>query len=246
MNQSMKISFWTMFLAFLAPGVDDQTPPDDPPADDPQDPDPDPGDPSDDGDLDPPDPDPAPTARKSSTDELAALQEQNRALTAALQGLTARPQAPAAPTEEELALRNPDLDPNERFRIQANQAIRQTYGNAESAKQIALDAVDAAQFQLKCVTDPIARKYAAQVEKKRAEFIAQGKAAPPRDAMLTWVLGEQVRARASQSTGKGTSKPRQSSSEVPRGRTPNARSTVGSSAKTEREKRRERLEGVNI
>lgn len=249
MKTSSTLKFWTMFLQFLLPGANDPDPPEDTAADDA--PDADPPEPSDPDpelrDDDPPAP--APTARPapSSTDELVAMREQNRALAAALETVSGANRRPAQADENQRTLEDPNATPEQKWQAQANIALRQGYSTSQQALQLARDAADASSFQLKCVTDPMARKYSADVEKKRLELIAKNGTAPERDAILTWVIGEKVRNRAASApASKDKAGSRSSTSTAPRGSTPNARSDVSSRGKTDSEKRRARLENVNI
>lgn len=160
-------------------------------------------------------------------------------------------QQPRPESEEERRIKDPATDPDERFRLQTNQVLRQSWEQSQQAQRTAQDAVDAANFQMMCLNDPIARKYAPKVEAARQQFIAKGATSPPRDALLTFILGQEVRNRAKGGAGKGKAaaagSPAPGPTQVPRGKLPNARSDAGGKgAQTERDKRRARLENQPI
>jgi len=82
-----------------------------------------------------------------------------------------------------------NLDPDERWRQQANRAIQQVQFQAYEAN-------DKTAFVSQVSKDPVLAKYADSVEKKLAEFRSQN-INLPRDAVLTIVMGEAARSAAS-------------------------------------------------
>jgi hypothetical protein len=246
MTKRSTLKFWAVFLAFLFPGVDDLPEPGDEPADEPQD---EPADaPTDELDLSENEPEPSPRSNTGNSEaEIAALRattETQARLLANFMAGGGRSNAPVQ-DENERVLNDPNATPEDRWRAQANRALGQGHSAGQRALAVALDAQDASSFQLRCVTDKLAAKYAKLVESKRQELIAKNGQAPKREAILTFVLGEEIQKRQEKSAG---TKPKKaaSNSSVDRGRTPNARSDVGRSGKSESQKRRERLENVQI
>lgn len=81
-----------------------------------------------------------------------------------------------------------NLDPDERWRQQANRAIQQVQFQA-------YEATDKATFTSTVTRDPVLSKYADAVERKLAEFRQQN-VNLPRDQVLTIVMGEAAREAA--------------------------------------------------
>lgn len=242
MNKTLK-----KLLSLLFPGIDgeneDDPLPDDLPA----------PDPSDDDDLDlpaddlPDDPPVRTTSRRDdSAERLARLEAEveRRGRLAAEARLSSQSQAvdPELAREEE-RLRNPDTSEMERWQIQANRTLRETQREARQARMEAQDATDRARFEAKLNSDPRRAKYADRVEEAIQQERAQGRNAS-RESVYFYMLGKDI------AEGKLKSKPKAQSAapNVNRGKPAGVRSDVQGRgrASTDQDKRRARLENMNI
>ncbi|AXF07310.1 hypothetical protein CUJ91_04770 [Paraburkholderia graminis] len=190
---------------------------------------------------------PAASARGNEADRLARLEaeverrgrlrdEEMRRVSQ-----TAPPVDPEFQREEE-RLRAADTSEMERWQIQANRALRQTQLEAQRARMEASDLMDRTRFESKFNSDPRRAKYADRVEEAIAQERAQGRSAS-RESVYYYMLGKDI----ADGKLKPKAKAKVPAAEVPRGRAPNARSDVSSRrGNTEQDKRRARLENMNI
>ena len=134
----------------------------------------------------------------------------------------------------------------EKWQIDSNREIRAARMYGQQAIQQASDIADRSKFEQLATTNPsLHKRYAAKVEENIAKMRAQGQQVPPREEMLRYLVGhDMVAGKLKPAAGKSTA----SGQGVPRGKTPGARSDVSGKGggKTESEKRRARLEGVQI
>lgn len=233
-------------LAYLFPGIDGDN---DDPADLGNDvPDDSAGD--DDLDLpvdDLPDDPPAPVrSRHDDRDERLARLEAEVERRGRMAEDFRRNQPPAVDPEyqrEEERLRAQDLSDLERWQIQSNRTLRDTQREARQAMAQAQDMMDRAKFESKVTSDPRRAKYADRVEEAIQQERSQGRSAS-REAVYYYMLGKDI------AEGKVKSKPKVASSApaVPRGKSPAVRSDVQGRgrASSEQDKRRSRLENMNI
>jgi hypothetical protein len=240
-------------LGLLFPGADGDTGDDvDPPPDAPQDPSGDDvsGDELDDEfEFDLVDTDPKPATGKGETAEQRAAR-----LEAELEAARRQSTAPSSPQasgktpaqlqweEEEATLRNPETPQDERWRIESNRRMRESFQMSQTALMQAQDLNDRTAFQSKFSTDPRRAKYADRVEAHIAEMRKNG-ANAAREGVYFYLLGKDI----AEGKLKPAAKRKAPAADVPRGRSPNARSDVSArGAKSEHEKRRARLENMNI
>ncbi|WP_124573214.1 hypothetical protein [Burkholderia sp. Bp8994] len=242
---------------FLFPGVDDGDPSDpgldaggdDAGAGDPGGGDPDAGgahgDLSDD-DLEFDFVEPTAPARRGTTDaeRLAALEAEVERRGRAVD--TAR--SPAAPTTdrdfeaEEARLRDPNLDPMERWQIQSNRTLRQSQQAAQAALFQAQDLRDQTLFESKIASDPHRARYRDRVEAAVQEERRAGRNAS-REAVYYYMLGKDI----ADGKLKPKAKAKTPAADVPRGKPPGVRSNVPPArGQTEHQKRAARLADVNI
>ncbi|MGN6657082.1 MAG: hypothetical protein ACTHJ9_17315 [Rhodanobacter sp.] len=141
---------------------------------------------------------------------------------------------------EEERLRAADVTDLERWQIQSNRTLRETRATAAQAVMHAQDTADRANFQSKFSTDPRRSKYADRVEQEITSMRQKGQNAP-RETVYYYMLGKDI------AEGKLKAKPKAPPADLPRGRTPNARTDVsGRSGKSDHQKRAERLANIQI
>ena len=109
------------------------------------------------------------------------------------------------PAEEQARLAA--MDPEERlnYRIEKLQSANtQAYRNLEMSFK---EQADKASFAVQLAQTPSLKRYEAKVEAIYAEHMAQAKrngtALPDRDTILTWVMGQSLRANAAKAVDKG-------------------------------------------
>lgn len=231
-------------LASLFPGVDGDTD-DDPPADDPAALD------SVDDDLDDlPEPDlpddppvRAAPRRDDSAERLARLEAEVERRGRLAAEAAARQPAPVDSEyqREEERLRNPDTTDMERWQIQANRTLRDTQRQAQQALMQAQEMADRTRFEAKIASEPRRAKYAERVEEEITRARQRGQNAS-REDVYYWMLGKDI------AEGKLKAKPKTTAApNVNRGKPANVRSDVqGRGRTTEHDKRRSRLENLNI
>jgi hypothetical protein len=230
-------------LGLLFPGVDGDV------DDEPDLPDPDAPDPDlpDDDDLPEPDlPDDPPASTRSRRDDaserLARLEAEVERRGRIAAEAAARQSAPVD-TEfqrEEERLRNPELDPNERWQIQSNRILRDAQRQSQQALFQAQDISDRTRFEAKIASDPRRAKYADRVEEAIRSERAAGRNAE-REAVYFYMLGKDI--------AEGKLKPKaKAAPAVPRGKSPGVRSDVQGRGRpsSDRDKLRSRLENQNI
>jgi len=134
------------------------------------------------------------------------------------------------------------------WQIDSNRNIRASSRASHSALMQAQEIADRSSFDKLEITRPkVYKAYAARVEQAMNEIRSKGQAVPPRLAVLRLLIGDDImngKARP-KTAAKKTAEP---VSRVDRGRPPTVRSDVrsGGGAKTEQQKRIERLEGRPI
>ena len=150
------------------------------------------------------------------------------------------PQADPEFQREEERLRASDLTDLERWQIQSNRTLRENKRQAEEALRHAQDVSDRAQFQSQFQSDPRRSKYADRIEQELTTLRQRGQNAP-REALYYFMLGKDI------AEGKLKAKPKAPPADLPRGRTPGAKTDVTArGGKNEHQKRAERLANINI
>lgn len=195
------------------------------------------------------DPPPASRGRASSgsddsAERLARLEaEVERRGRLAAEAAARQPAAPDAEFQrEEERLRSSDVTDLERWQIQSSRTIRESRREANAALFQAQDISDRTIFESKVATDPRRDKYRDRVEAAVQEERRQGRNAS-REAVYFYMLGKDI----ADGKLKPKAKAKTPAADIPRGRTPNARSDVNArGARTEHDKRRARLENQNI
>lgn len=148
---------------------------------------------------------------------------------------------PEAAREEE-RLRDPNLDPMERWQIQSNRTLRQSQQLAAQALFQAQDLNDRTAFEAKIASDPHRARYRERVEAAVQEERRQGRNAS-RESVYFYMLGRDI----ADGKLKPKAKAKAPAADIPRGRTPAVRSNVPSGrGQTEHQKRAARLADVNI
>lgn len=98
------------------------------------------------------------------------------------------------------------MSPEERTDYRLNQAEQRNQQNINALRFQTQDQIDKAGFDAKAQYDPLVKKHAPEVEKRLTAMRQNGMNAP-RDAVLTYVLGEIVRTQGTKKTaeqkGKG-------------------------------------------
>lgn len=241
-----------ILLAFFRLGVGDPDPNADPDLDlGGNDPDPDPQgdpDPNLNGDPDPQgDPEPDYRAqleaeRQARADDRARADRYEREA-ADLRANQSRSAPNPQHDEEERILRDPQATELQKWQITANRELRAGRTRADQALAQAHDVSDRTQFSQWSTKNPaLHKKYEARVEQELANIRSKGGNAA-REAILSYLVGQDAL------NGKLTRKaaPANNNQNLNRGKLPGARSdTNGRNALSERDKRRARLENVNI
>jgi hypothetical protein len=245
-------------MAYFSPQVegevdlpDDEPPPGDEPTDEPDEPADEPADDEPEETVDEPEPPRVSRAQKTITELRARAQKaEDDARTAREEIAAARraTQQPARQSEdqvvweqEEAALKDPALEPWQRYAIGANRAARQAQATSQNAIQRAEDLSDRTKFEQIGVTKPkLFEAYKDRVETMLTELRSRGNNAP-REKLLAILVGEDMlNGKLKSSSAKPQTKGRVS--------TPGARSDVSSSGgrMTEAQKREKRLENMRI
>ena len=204
---------WKFLLSYLFPAIDEgDTPPDDAPIDEELPPD---DIPPDDAPIDeelPPDdipPDdvvPEPTAPRISRAQQAITatreraQKAERELDEIRKELAQARAKPSGPTQDELlfrqeeeTLRDPNLEPWQRYAITTARQSRQAMATSQSVMARAEDMSDKAEFRnLRADKPALFDKYEAKVEERIASIRASGQPVPPRKAVMQFLLGEDM------------------------------------------------------
>ncbi len=162
---------------------------------------------------------------------------------------TQKPSAEAAKwAEEEAILANPETDANTKYWINANRQLRANTQVATNALNTAADIQDRNAFDRLALTNPKVHKaYEQRVEAELGKLRAAGQSAP-RLALLRFMLGnDMLEGKIGRKTAKTKSADATAPRTVDRGKPPGARSDVSAKGRaSEHEKRRARLENVNI
>ena len=145
---------------------------------------------------------------------------------------------------EEAILKDDKATPEQKWTVNANRELRNNRIMAQTALEQSRDGADRTSYQLLAQQKPIAKRYEAEVEKHVQQLRQNGQAVPPRESILRFLLGNDMLADKFKKKAAPSADPKQ----APRGKTPGVKSDVrGSGASlTDREKRRARLENVQI
>lgn len=147
--------------------------------------------------------------------------------------------------QEDEKLRDPKATDLEKWQIQANRELRRGRSEAQAALMQAHDVADKTTFSRIAVTNAaLFKRYESRVEEELTKMRAKGFNAP-RETIMDNLIGKDMRdgkfAKKKAAEDKETKPP------VNRGKLPGARSDVsGKNATSEHEKRRARLENVQI
>jgi hypothetical protein len=210
------------------PDDDDETPPSDDDDETPPSDDDDETPPSDDDDETPP----ARQARRTSRDDSSSRAvsdalERARQLEEDVRALKASNAAPSEDqrlrADEDRQLQDPQTDPMVKWQINANRTLRETQQNANRALAEARDMQDRAAFMSKAAADPRRAKYEERIEKELKTLRNKGQNVD-RETLYFYQLGKDI------AEGKLKPAPKKASNaaNVPRGKTPAARSDVRS------------------
>lgn len=199
----------------------------------------------------------APPARKSASQTIRELKEERNREKEARERFerelaeARRSSAPVITEEqrlfqaEEAKLKDPNTSDLEKWQIQGNREIRAARNLGQNALAQAADLNDRTQFRELATKKPaLFAKYEKRVEQELANLRAKGGNAN-RQWILATLIGKDAIEGEVKPAGKKTAKP--AGQDVPRGRTPGARSDVSAKGNaSEAEKRRKRLENVQI
>lgn len=146
---------------------------------------------------------------------------------------------------EDERLANKETSDLERWQIQANRTLRQNTSAAQLALSQAHDVSDRTAFRAMEAKKPVLfKKYETKVEEELSKLRANGSNAT-REAIFTYLIGKD--ALDDKFARKKPAEKKDDKTSVPRGKLPGARSDVsGKTTATEHEKRRARLENVQI
>lgn len=146
---------------------------------------------------------------------------------------------------EEERLANKETSDLERWQIQANRTLRQNTSAAHLALSQAHDVSDRTAFRAMETKKPVLfKKYETKVEEELAKLRANGSNAS-REAIFTYLIGKD--ALDDKFARKKPAEKKDDASNVRRGKLPGARSDIsGKTGMTEHEKRRARLQDVQI
>lgn len=198
---------------------------------------------------------PAPVEEPAETDPKIALEAERRARADAearakryeqeMADLRARSQASAQTEEQRLRaeedrrLADPNTPALEKWQIESNRTIRSTQAMAAQTAFQAADTSDRSSFEMKCSTNKRLAFVKDKVEEQLRSARAQGQN-PSRETIAYYILGQMA--------ANATPKAKPAAAASPRGgKTVSARGDVpGKTGMSDREKRRARLENVQI
>lgn len=143
--------------------------------------------------------------------------------------------------DEDRVLADPQADANEKWRIQANRRIRSTEQTAATLAFQSQDTNDRSNFSIACAENKRLAFVREQVESELQKMRQNGQNAA-RESIAYYLLGKM----AATAKPKGQSKAAPAKAGPRGGATNGVRSDVGKQGVSEREKRRARLENVNI
>jgi hypothetical protein len=242
-----------LLFLFLRPAVEGQ---DDPTADPLADSPADPNDPAPDLEVEIPEGE-TPTAGSPEADaaliEIRAEKARGDRLERELAELkTSRPSAPRDEQfeHEESRLKDPKIEPLEKWQIEANRELRRGRSEAQFALAQAHDVADRTAFSALAVTSPaIYKRYAPKVEEELTKLRSQGRNLQ-RETLLDLLIGRDARTGVltkKKAAAKADDAPAAAAA-VNRGRLPGARSDVGGKggSMTNKQKLEKKLEGVQI
>ena len=185
--------------------------------------------------------------------EKRAAEAEARAARAAVQPAPTRQTDPQWEAEERQLAEARNLPENDqkwlKWKIDTDRSVRAGTQRADATFQAAADRADRAEFATLEFTKPrVFKAYNARVEEALAGFQRQGGNIPPRKMILTYLIGQDILEGKVKPKKVSSSASEPAPKQVDRGTLPNARSDVrkGSAALTEREKRRQRLDGKPI
>ena len=163
----------------------------------------------------------------SSSRQVEAALERARQLEEDVRALKASSAVPSEDqrlrADEDRQLQDPQTDPMVKWQINANRTLRETQQNANRALAEARDMQDRAAFMSKAAADPRRAKYEERIEKELKSLRNKGQNVD-RETLYFYQLGKDI------AEGKLKAAPKKASNaaNVPRGRTPAARSDVRS------------------
>jgi hypothetical protein len=167
------------------------------------------------------------TRDDSSSREISNALERARQLEEDVRTLKANNAAPSEDqrlrADEDRQLQDPQTDPMVKWQINANRTLRETQQNANRALAEARDMQDRAAFMSKAAADPRRAKYEERIEKELKTLRNKGQNVD-RETLYFYQLGKDI------AEGKLKPAPKKASNaaNVPRGKTPAARSDVRS------------------
>jgi hypothetical protein len=188
----------------------------------------------------------APTPRRTTVEDRlsgieSSMAEARRFAEERARGTGAPPIDPQFQREEE-RLRSTDITDQERWQIESNRVLRENQRLSQQALFQAQDLNDRTAFESKVSTDPHRARYRDRVEAALTEERRNGRNAS-REAIYYHMLGKDI----ADGKLKPKAKAKAPAADIPRGRTPGVRSNVPANRGTsEHDKRRSRLENVNI
>jgi hypothetical protein len=197
----------------------------------------------------PEDDEPAPArsrARNDNSEALKAANERAQRLEDDVATLKRGAQSPSEEqrlrADEDRALQDPNTDAMTKWQIQANRTLRETQQEARTARNQAADMMDKATFMSKAAEDPRRAKYGERIEKELSSLRAKGQNVD-RETLYYYQLGKDI----AEGKLKAAPKAKAKVADVPRGRTPAARSDVRSGGNGKSASgARERLSNMNI
>jgi hypothetical protein len=159
-------------------------------------------------------------AVQDALDRARQMEEDVRALKASIAGPSEDQRLRA---DEDRQLQDPQTDQLTKWQINSNRTLRDVQANASRALAQAQDMQDKATFMSKVATDPRRAKYEDRIEKELKTLRSQGRNVD-RETLYYFQLGKDIAEGKLKPAAKKTS----NAANVPRGKTPAARSDVRS------------------
>jgi len=178
--------------------------------------------------------------RKEARDQLATLQAQIAA------DNNQRQQRSQQPTEAEEAAFRATLAPEDLIRYDVNKILRANQQQTQLMQFNMADMMDKQAFDSRALVDPTFKKYANEVEKRLLDLRTNQRMNVPRGEILKHILGEMVLSGKHKTTSRDKAKQnlKNNKTKVSSNRSDTTREVTRSGS--EREKRRKRLEGVQL
>lgn len=163
--------------------------------------------------------------RKEANERARLAEEKTKLLELQMQNLQRQSYQPKVEDEH--------LDPDEKWRRQANEAIQRTQFQT-------FDAIDKNTYDVKALNNPVYKRWASKVESELAKARQQG-ANPSRENILKFLIGEATLGKIKAPSAKAKTPARQAAERVT---VPGGRSTVSPSKKEP--SLRDKLTGVKL